>query len=140
MQAITEVLALMSTVDPVVTTSVATGDQIDMYEFHEALFVAKNGLTSGGYFRMSIYGGEGSGTASAVITGASGASSTTTGGAIIIRVSAEDVAAQGYRYVWPYLYASGTTAIAVDVSGYGVRPRYGPADELDLATVDEIIT
>lgn len=141
MQAATELFAIMSTVDPVSAVSgVNTGDQIDMYEFHEAVFIAQAGaLVNGGSLHLDIWGGTASGTPSAVITGKQSTTSTTTATQLVIRVTSEEVAAQSYRYIWPFLTVV-TTSVPVSLVGLGVHPRYGPADELDLSSVEEIIT
>ena len=64
MQAATELFALMSTVDPTsAPSSISTGDQIDMADFHEAVFIACVGvLVTGASWHLDIWGGSASGT------------------------------------------------------------------------------
>ena len=142
-QAITELVAIMSTITPVsAVTETLTGTQIDMYEFHEALFIAHgDSIATTGVFHLDIWGGAGSGVNSAVITGKTAATSASsvTASYQVIRVTAEEAAAQGYRYLFPLVTCLGTSAY-IAMTGFGVHPRYAPADELDIAAVSEIIT
>jgi len=145
MQAATELVAIMSTIDPATSASaVLTGDQIDMADFHEALFIMCIGaVTSTATVALDIYGGAASGTPSAVITGKQSTTLTGTAASLLqveIRVTADEAAAQGYRYLWPYVTVGATAGTRVALVGLGVNPRYGPADMHDLSTVTEIVT
>ena len=145
MQAATELFALLSTVDPTTSASaVLTGDQIDMADWREARFTMLVGaVTSTATVALDIYGGAASGTPSAVITGKQSTTLTGTAASLLqveIRVTAEEVAAQGYRYLTPYLTVGATAGTRIAMVGYGVHPRYGPADAQDISTVTEIIT
>ena len=143
--AIHEQVAVVGRIDP---DAYATGDQtstvIDMMYWREILIVVQAGtLGSSATLDCVVKGDTASnGSFATTITGKSITQLTQAGTDsdkdVVISVSAEDVAAQGFRYV----RATMTVGVAGSDAGaiiLGWRSRYAPVGDFDLTTVDEIV-
>jgi hypothetical protein len=139
-----EMLALVAVVDPdAYGTGTQGGDVIDMSKHARILATLAAGtLGSGATLKMGVYGCTSTGTAPVLITGKETTTLTEAGTdsdkQARIEVTAEEVKAQGYRYVKIICTLTAAT------SDYGAwvdadHSRYHPASELDLASVDEIV-
>lgn len=137
-------LAIVATIDPdAYGTGAATTDVIDMSYYPEVLFIVMAGdLGSSATLDFLVKGDTASnGSFATTITGKSITQLTQAGTdsdkQVVVRVTAEEVAAQGFRYI------RGTMTVGAASSDCGVialaRVRYNPATEYDLATVDEAI-
>jgi hypothetical protein len=126
------------------TTGDITGDIIDMSKHARVMFIVMAGdLGSSATLDYTVYGSASSNMASpGALTGKAITQLTQAGTdsnkQATVEVTAEEVKAQGYRYI------RGTLTIAVATSDAGVvgladHSRYFPASELDLASVDEIV-
>lgn len=145
MRAITEGLAIVATIDPdAYGTGAQNSDVIDMLYWKEIVVTVMAGaLGSSATLDCVVNGDTASGGAYAtLITGKSITQLTEAGTdsdkQAVIRVTDEEVAAQGLRYVRV------TATLGAATSDYGVLVQavpksYGPAFEYDLASVDEII-
>lgn len=146
MSNISENVAVLATIDP---DAYGTGDQttdvIDMRYWREVMFVVMAGtLGSSATLDFVVAGSAVVGmTSSATITGKSITQLTEAGTdsdkQAIIRVSAEEVAAQGFRYIQGTL-SVGTATSDAGVIAIGTHARYNPASDFDLASVDEIVS
>lgn len=139
-----EDLAVLGTIDPAsISASTVNTDFVDMRYWREVLFIVVTGVLGS------------SATADLVIKGdsASGGSYTTTitGKSLtqlvkashdnkqaIIRVTAEEVAAQGFRYIRGAL-TIGTAASIATVLVVGAHARYSDAADFDSADVVQIV-
>lgn len=144
-QRLSEQLAVVSCIDPDANAAGAlNGDVIDMQKCKRVLFIIMAGdLGTNATLDWVLKGDTASGGSFATtITGKSITQLTQAGAddnkQVVVEVTAEEVAAQGLRYVRETLTTgiatsdSGTVALA----GFG---RYSPASEFDLASVDEIV-
>lgn len=144
-EALTEALALVGTVDPdAYGTGAQNTDVIDMQNFRRVLFVVSAGtLGSSATLDFGVYGDTASnGSFATLITGKEITQLTEAGTdsdkQALIEVTAEEVGAQGFRYI------RGTATLGAATSNYGVVvlgawARTNPASALDLASVDEIV-
>jgi len=141
---IAETVAIIATIDP---DAYGTGDQntdaIDMRYWREVAFVVMAGdLGSSATLDFVVNGDTASGGSYATaITGKSITQLTQAGTdsdkQVVVRVTAEEVAAQSLRYIRGTMsIGAASSDCAVVVLGYGAR--YQPAENFDLATVDEI--
>lgn len=145
-QRLTEELALVSTLDPVSQgAATVTSDVVDMRVFRRIIFILSVGaMTASSTVDMVIKGDSASGGSfTTTVTGKAITQLTQAGTdankQVIIEVTAEELAAQGFRYC----RASVTVAAAaslISLVALGARARYESAAEYDLASVDEIIT
>lgn len=147
MRAITEGLALIGTIDPdAYGTGVTSTDVIDMRYWKEVLFVVTAGdIVSTGTIDFEVnYDTASGGTFTNVVTGKAITQLTEAGTdsnkQALVRVTDEEVAqmAVGARYIRgdANLLAAGADFAVVVL---GVPKSYGPANEYDLASVDEIV-
>ena len=143
--ALSESLALVATIDPAsVAASTVTSDVIDLKLARRVVFivavgtlgasatvdfVVKGDSTSGGSFTTTITG--------KTITQLTKASSDDNK-QVIVEVSAEEAAQQGFRYVRGSLTV-GVAASQACVIALAGDLRYSAAADFDLASVDEII-
>lgn len=141
---LSEALAVVSTIDPVSqSAATVTGDIIDMSKYSRLLFVLSVGaLGASATVDYLIQGSAASNMGSpATITGKSITQLTKAGSddnkQVIVEVTAEEVAAQGFRYVRDSLTVA-TAACLISVVVLGLVD-VTPASALDLATVDEIV-
>lgn len=142
---LSEDLALISTLDPVSqSAATVTGDSIDMKIYRRVLFILMVGaLGTNATVDMDIKGDTASGGSyTTTITGKSITQLTKAGSddnkQVIVEVTAEEVAAQGYRYIRPSVTV-GTAACLIALVALGGNNRYVPASDYDLASVDEIV-
>lgn len=137
-------LAVLGTIDPAsISASTVNTDVIDMRYWREVLFIVVTGALGT------------SATADFLVKGdsASGGSyaTTVTGKSItqlvkashdnsqaIVRVTAEEAAAQGFRYLRGSL-TIGTAASLASVIVVGAHARYSDATDFDLASVVQIV-
>lgn len=142
---IAEAVAICGIIDPDVYTAAAyTSSIIDMQDFREVMFVVMAGtLGTSATLDCLVKGSTASNMASpANLTGKAITQLTEAGTdsdkQAVIRVTAEEVAAQGYRYV----QATMTVATATSDAGLiviGFPAHYSDAADVDLAAVDEIV-
>lgn len=142
---LSEQLAVVSCIDPdAYGTGAVNGDVIDMENFRRVLFIVQAGtLGSSATLDFGVYGDTASGGSYAtLITGKSITQLTEAGTdsdkQALVEVTAEEVAAQGLRYI------RGTMTVGTATSDAGVvalagHARFQPASDLDLASVDEIV-
>jgi hypothetical protein len=140
-----ERLAIVATIDPdAYGTGDQTSDVIDMRNFRQIMVAALGGtLGTAATLDCKVYGDTASnGSFATQITGKEITQLTETGTDSdkqgVINVTAEEVAAQGYRYVRV------TAALAAATSDYGVvvlgeLAHYSDASAFDLSTVDSIV-
>lgn len=141
---IAERFAVLATIDPAaVGTGASTTDIIDMAYWEEVMFVCAAGtlgtaatadfLVKGS--AASNMGTPGNLTGKAITQLVKASND---GSQAIVRVTAEEVAAQGYRYI------QGTLTIGAATSGFavialGAPAAYSPVAAYDLASVAEIV-
>ena len=141
-----ERLALVGTIDPdAYGTGAQTMDVIDMQHYRRVLFTVLAGtLGTSGTIDFAIYGDSGSnGSFATLITGKEVTQITDAGTHSDkqrqIEVTAEEVAAQGLRYLRASMTVGTATSDACAIA-QAEGLRYRPASAYDLASVDEIIT
>ena len=142
---IAENFAIIGTIDLDAYTAAAyTTDVIDMQYWREVMFVVMAGdLGSSATLDFLVNGDTASGgTFSTAITGKAITQLTQAGTdsdkQVVVRVTAEEAAAQGFRYL------RGTMTVATATSDAGVivlgsPARYQPVSGYDIASVDEIV-
>lgn len=140
-----ERLAVIATIDP---DAYATGDQtsdvIDMRYWREVMFIVQAGtLGSSATIDFVVKGDTASnGSFTTTITGKSITQMTEAGTdsdkQAVVNVTAEEVAAQGYRYIRGTL-SVGTATSDAGVIALAAYPRYSDARDYDLASVDEVV-
>lgn len=116
-----------------------TGDVIDASLYDSILFVASVGNVSScsGDVTLTIY----EGTASATVTTSVGTTvhaNTSTGDQnvqLVFDLDCADLTGPNYRYVKPRLTYAGGTGAQVSLVALGMKPRFHPASDGDLATV-----
>ncbi len=134
----------MDCIDPDAYTTGTQTATVDMKLHRRVMFIVMAGtLGSSATIDFLVYGSAFSNMASAgAITGKAITQLTQAGTdsdkQAIVEVTAEEVAAQGYRYI------RGSLLIGTQTSDAGVvaladYSRYTPASENDLASVDEIV-
>lgn len=145
MNAVTETWAVVATIDPdAYGTGAQTGDVIDMLYWEEVMFVVLAGtLGTVATLDFAVYGDTASnGSFATLITGKSITQLTEAGTdsdkQAIVRVTAEEVAAQSLRYL------RSTATLAAATSDYGVialgrAANYAPVSGYDLSSVDEVV-
>ncbi len=142
---LSEMLAVVDCIDPdAYTTGAVNGDVIDMKLHRRVMFVVMAGtLGSSATLDFAVYGDTASnGSFATKITGKEITQLTQAGTdsnkQAIVEVTAEEVAAQGYRYIRGTLTVTTATSDAGAI-GLADFSRYGPASENDLSSVDEIV-
>lgn len=145
MQRLSEGLAVVATVDPAaIAASTVNTDAIDMKNFRRVVFIVAVGtMGAGGTADFAVYGDTASGGSYATaITGKSITQLTKAGSddnkQAIVEVTAEEVSAQGLRYIRGALVIGTATSPATVIALAGGL-RHSPASEHDLASVDEIV-
>jgi hypothetical protein len=143
MDKLSERLAVVAAIDPdAYAAGTFLSDNVDMADFNEVIFIVQLGIgvTTGSFnFRVTEDTIAGTGTGAQNITGKA-ITALTTGdndNQAIVHVRADDLS-QGYRYVMGrlQLVTAGADAAVVAVAG---APRFHPASDYDLASVDEIV-
>lgn len=142
---IAERVAVIGTIDP---DAYGTGDQttdiIDMKSWREVMFVVAVGdIASTGTADFLVKGSAASNMGTpATITGKTITQLTQAGTdsdkQVVVRVTAEEVAAQGYRYIQGTLTLT-TAGADATVLVLGMHAHYTRAADYDLSTVDEIV-
>ena len=136
-----EAIGVVATIDPASYSAGSTNtDVIDMKDWAEVLFIVQAGaLGASATLDFVVKGDTASGGSYATtITGKSitqMVKATDDNKQRIIRVTAEEVAAQGLRY----LRGTQTVATAASLAAVtviGVRPAYSKAGDFDLSSVD----
>ncbi|GIV82778.1 MAG: hypothetical protein KatS3mg051_2132 [Anaerolineae bacterium] len=142
---LSERLAVVATIDPdAYGIGTQTTDIIDMKNRRRVLFVVMAGdLGTNGTLDFNVYGSAASDMSGAgLITGKSITQLTQAGTdsdkQVIVEVTAEEVAAQGYRYIRGNLVIGTATSDAAVLALAGDL-AYSPASEYDLSSVDEIV-
>lgn len=141
-----EDVAVLACIDPdAYATGDSTTDIIDMRYWSEVLFIVQVGtLGSSATADFVVAGSAASNMASsATVTGKSITQLTEAGTdsdkQSLVRVTAEEVMAQGYRYIQGTLTIGAATSDA-GVIAIGAHARYNPATQFDLASVSEIVS
>lgn len=144
-QALTERLAIVSTLDPVSqSAATVTSDVVDMKQFRRVIFILSLGaMTTNSTVDMTIKGDTASnGSFATTITGKAITQLTEAGSdgnkQVAVEVTAEEVAAQGYRYIRAAVVV-GTAASLISLVGLGEFMRYSNASASDLSSVDELV-
>lgn len=142
---LSENLAVVSCIDPDAYTAAAyNGDVIDMKLYERVMFIVMAGtLGTNATVDWVLKGDTASdGSYSTTITGKSITQLTEAGTdsdkQVVIEVTAEEVAAQGFRYIRETMTVGTATSDAGSIAIAG-RLSYSPASEYDLASVDEIV-
>lgn len=142
---LSEALALVATIDPdAYGTGTQNTDVIDMKYHRRVIFIVMAGdLGSAATLDFAVKADTASnGSFTTTLNGKSITQLTQAGTdsdkQAIIEVTAEEVAAEGFRYL------RGLATLGAAASDYGVvalasNNRYTPASDYDLATVDEIV-
>lgn len=142
---LSEQLAVVATIDPAsLTANTYLTDAIDMKLHRRVLFIiAVGALTTNNTTDFSVVGDTASGGSYATaITGKAITQLTKAGSdddkQVLVEVTAEEVAAQGLRYIKGSLVTATAAALGCVVA-LADSTRYGPASDYDLASVDEIV-
>jgi hypothetical protein len=142
---LSEALALVATIDPdAYGTGTQNTDVIDMKYHRRVIFVVMAGtLGSSAVLNFAVKADTASnGSFTTTLSGKSITPLTDAGTdsdkQAIVEVTAEEVAAEGFRYL------RGLATLTIATSDYGAvalasHARYSPASEFDLSTVDEIV-
>lgn len=145
-ESLSESLAVVATIDPQsVGVGTANTDVIDLKLYRRVLFVlAVGALGASGTVDFAVRGDSASGGSFTTnITGKAITQLTKAGSddnkQVVVEISAEEAAAQGFRYVRGLLTV-GTAASQACVVVLAGGLRYSPAAEFDLASVDEIVS
>lgn len=144
-QRLSESLAVVSCIDPDANGAGAiNGDVIDMKNFRRVLFIIMAGTLGASATLDWVLKGDtaSGGSFSTTINGKSITQLTQAGTdddkQVVVEVTAEEVAAQGFRYIRETLTV-GTATSDAGTLALADFSRYSPASEYDLASVDEIV-
>lgn len=133
--------AIVATIDPVDANNADTStDEIDMANYSELMAIISVGaIASSGTFDFLLEAASSSGGSFTTITGKSITQLTDSDDnkQVVMGLNAEELAT-GKRYVRGTM-ANSAHAQLVSVVILG-KPKYGPAREWDLSSVDEIVT
>lgn len=142
---LSEQLAVVSKLDPVSQgAGTVTSDVVDMRLFRRILFVLQVGaLGASATVDMTIKGDSASGGSyTTTITGKVITQLTQAGTdsnkVVLVEVTAEEMAAQGFRYCRAAVVVA-TAACLISLVALADNARYETAAEFDLAAVDEIV-
>lgn len=140
-----ERIAVLGTIDPDAYTAAAYNtDVIDMQNWGRVLFIIQAGdLGSSATLDFLVKGDSASGGSfTTTVTGKTITQLTQAGSdsdkQVIVEVTAVEAKAQGFRYLRGTMTV-GTATSDAGVIVLGVDPRFSPASNYDLASVDEII-
>jgi hypothetical protein len=135
--------AVVGKIDPqLVDNNTVNSDYVDMSKFHEAMFIFSVGatdITVDALVRESTNTSDGGGQ---TLSGKSITQLTASDDnkVAIINVKAEELST-GYRYLRGRMtVGDGTTGAYVSCIALGIKPRYGPSSDDDLAAVAQIVT
>lgn len=139
-----ERVAVVATVDPIDATGASLKtDAVDLGVFDSAMFVLQLGVLNASSTITSIALQESATTSDGDFAAMSPAKSATStdgsddGKQIVMNVRSEELSA-GKRYVRMVATVSAHSAL-VAILGLGFDPRYAPASDNDLSSVDEIV-
>lgn len=142
---ILETVGVVATIDPDAYTAAAyTTDVIDMQNWREVVFIVQSGdLGASATLDFLVKGDTASGGSfSTTITGKTMTQYTQAGTdsdkQTLVRVTAEEAAAQGFRYIRGTMTV-GTATSDCGVIALGMGCRYQPVENFDLASVDEMV-
>lgn len=142
---LSEGIAVLSSIDPdAYAAGSYNGDVIDMKLVRRVLYIVSVGtLGSSATVDFLVKGDTTSGGSyTTTVTGKAITQLTQAGSdddkQVLVEVTAEEVAAQGFRYIRDTLTVA-TAACDAGVVGLGGALRYAPASDYDLASVDEIV-
>jgi len=139
-----EQLSVVSCIDPdAYTAATYTGDVIDMQDFRRVIFILQAGdLGSSATLDYRVEGSAVVGLTSSGTVGTAATQLTQAGTdsnkQVVIEVTAEQVAALGYRYIRDEMIVGTATSDCGSIA-LGQLAHYSPASEYDLASVDEIL-
>lgn len=140
-----ERFAVVGTIDPDAHTAATyTSDLVNMKNFDSLAAIIMGGtFTTDGAIAAALYEATtSSGAGAQAITGKAITGLDTTGDAdeqAIINLRADEMdTADGYDWVYLSMTITGTVDAAAVLLGFD--PRYGPASDNDLSSVEEIIT
>lgn len=134
-----EEYALVGTIDPVSTSGTSTSDVIDCLDVAEVVFVLSVGnIVSTGTVDLTVNSGTATGTVTTSVTAITQltAAGTDDNKQVIVSVLTDALGA-GHRYVNGVLEQA--TAASVASLNIFAKQKYAPANEHDLASVDEIV-
>lgn len=139
-----EALPIVSVMNPISqSATTATGSSIDMKLYRRVMFIVLTGvLGTSATVDLAIKGDTASGGSyTTTITGKSITQlvkATDDNKQAVIEVTAEEVAAQGFRYIRPSLTV-GAAASLIAVVAVADNMRYRPAADYDLSSVAQIV-
>ena len=139
-----EQLSVVSCIDPdAYTAATYNGDVIDMQDFRRVIFILQAGdLGSSATLDYRVEGSAVVGMTSSGTVGTAATQLTQAGTdsnkQVVIEVTAEQVAALGYRYIRDEMIVGTATSDCGSIA-LGQSAHYSPASEYDLASVDEIL-
>lgn len=137
-----ERIALVGTIDPVNgNNSTLNSDYVDMSKFAEALFIFQLGSvdsTVACLVRESLNTSDAGGQ---TLSGKSATTLTATDDnkIVLINVKSEELTT-GYRYLRGRMTVGAGTTNLVSCVALGIKPRFGPASDDNLADVAQIVT
>jgi hypothetical protein len=135
--------AVVGKIDPALRddTTANTG-AIDMSKFHEVMFILQVGATDITVdAKLQEDSDSGFGSASDISGKAIGQASATDDNKVWIINLKSDELTPSKRYARMLItVGDGTSGAYTSAVALGMRPRFGPASDDDLATVDEIVT
>lgn len=141
-----ERIAVAATIDPIDgQNTTVKSDAVDMSKFHEALFILLTGALNNSGTITSIAVQESADTSDGNFGAMSPAKTATSlagtddNEQVVLNVKAEELTT-GKRYVRLVATVSNHSGMLVAAIGLGVKPRFGPASDDDLASVGEIVT
>lgn len=146
---LSEALAVVTRLKPQSVTAAATGttsDAVDMKYYRRVLFVFNIGDYAGGNdgsVAAGVYGDTASGGSyTSAVTGKTITTASFTGSAqddavAIVEVTAEEAAADGYRYLKGKITPSNQN-LTCSIIALGDVSRYKPANQFDISAVTEI--
>ena len=138
-----QMCAVIGTIDPQLATSKAfTSDVMDASLYDSILFIVQTGTVSScsGKLKLQVY----EGTATATVTTSVGATTwtaTATGDnniQFLYDLDCADLSGPNYRYVKGKLTVSGNSGAYISMVALGFKPRFHPASDGDLASVQVI--
>lgn len=135
---LTELLSIEASIPALAAgTGTSTSDVIDMNEVHEVLWVISVGTVAAtGTVDFTVNSGTASGTVTTSVTGITQLTANDDNKEVLVSVRSDSLT-DGHRYIAGVL-ARGTANSNASVVGL-CRRRYRPANEHDLASVDEIV-
>lgn len=135
-------LAIVGTIDPqtVVNSEVFT-DVVDMSVLHQAFAIALLGNMANETVDFKAYRCDSDGSNAVALTAATQRAASATANdniQIAINVRSDDLIASGARYIKFGLVTGNSTGGPAAVTVLGVDARFGPASDLNLASVVEL--